>query len=81
MLFVRITCHDIGKLGDRLNHLIERVEKVGAQPDSALRIAVAVIRGARPGPVVAFVAGSHGTEYTSIIAMQKLIARIDQWRH
>jgi len=45
--------------------------------DSALQIAVAVIRGAKPGPIVAFVAGSHGTEYTSIIAMQKLISRID----
>src|SRR5437764_530493 len=45
--------------------------------DSALQIAVAVVRGVRPGPTVAFVAGSHGTEYTSIIAMQRLIARID----
>jgi uncharacterized protein len=45
--------------------------------DSALQLAVAVIRGAKPGPTVAFVAGSHGTEYTSIIAMQQLIGRID----
>jgi len=44
--------------------------------DSGLSIPVAVIRGVRPGPVVAFVAGSHGTEYTSIIAMQKLIGRV-----
>jgi len=50
---------------------------IPAGSDSALQIGVAVIRGARPGPVVAFVAGSHGTEYTSIIAMQKLISRID----
>jgi predicted deacylase len=50
---------------------------IPAGSDSALQIAVAVIRGAKAGPVVAFVAGSHGTEYTSIIAMQKLIARID----
>ena len=49
---------------------------VPAGSDSALSIPIAVIRGARPGPVVAFVAGSHGTEYTSIIAMQKLIGRI-----
>lgn len=49
---------------------------VPAGVDSALQIPVAVIRGSRPGPVVAFVAGSHGTEYTSIIAMQRLIARI-----
>ena len=50
---------------------------VPAGSDSALDIPVAVIHGARPGPVVAFVAGSHGTEYTSIIAMQRLIPRID----
>ncbi len=45
--------------------------------DAGLAIPVAVIHGARPGPVVAFVAGSHGTEYSSIIAMQRLIPRID----
>jgi predicted deacylase len=50
---------------------------IPAGSDSALQIAVAVIRGVRPGPTVAFVAGSHGTEYTSIIALQKLIGRID----
>lgn len=50
---------------------------VPAGVDSGLRIPVAVIRGSRTGPVVAFVAGSHGTEYTSIIAMQRLIGRVD----
>jgi len=50
---------------------------VPAGSDSALDIPVAVIRGVRAGPVVAFVSGSHGTEYSSIIAMQRLIARID----
>ena len=50
---------------------------IPAGSDSALQIAVAVIRGAKAGPVVSFVAGSHGTEYTSIIAMQKLISRVD----
>ena len=45
--------------------------------DAGLAIPIAVIHGARPGPVVAFVAGSHGTEYSSIIAMQQLIPRID----
>ncbi len=48
--------------------------------DSALSIPVAVIRGQHPGPVVAFVAGSHGTEYSSIVAMQQLIPRIDARR-
>jgi predicted deacylase len=38
---------------------------------------VAVINGAKPGPVVAFVAGSHGTEYVSIVALQRFIGTID----
>ena len=50
---------------------------VPAGSDSGLSIPVAVIHGARPGPVVAFVAGSHGTEYSSIVALQRLIPRID----
>jgi hypothetical protein len=42
--------------------------------DTATSIAVAVIHGSRPGPVLALVAGAHGTEYTSIIALEKLIS-------
>jgi uncharacterized protein len=34
---------------------------------------VVVIHGAKPGPVLALEAGSHGTEYASIIALEKLI--------
>jgi uncharacterized protein len=53
---------------------------VPAGVDSGLSIPVAVIHGARPGKVVAFVAGSHGTEYASIVAMQRLIPRIPAQR-
>ena len=48
-----------------------------AGSDAALTMSVAVVHGARPGPVVAFVAGSHGTEYASIVALTRLIAKID----
>lgn len=50
---------------------------VPAGSDSALQMPVVVIRGTKAGPTVAFVSGSHGTEYSSIIAMQRLAARID----
>lgn len=53
---------------------------VAPAADSGLRIPVAVIHGSRPGKVAAFVAGSHGTEYASIVAMQRLIPRIDATR-
>jgi uncharacterized protein len=47
--------------------------EVPAGADAALSIPVAVLHGTKPGPVLALVAGSHGTEYTSIIALEKLI--------
>lgn len=45
--------------------------------DEGLRIPVAVVNGAKTGPVLALVAGSHGTEYASIIALEKLIALLN----
>lgn len=50
---------------------------VPAGSDAATSIPVAVFRGAKPGPVLALVAGSHGTEYASIIALEKLIQSLD----
>jgi predicted deacylase len=49
---------------------------VPAGSDAALDIPVVVVRGARPGPVLALVAGAHGTEYASIVALEKLIERL-----
>lgn len=51
--------------------------EVPAGSDAALSIPVAVVHGAKPGPVLALVAGSHGTEYTSIIALEKMIALLN----
>jgi predicted deacylase len=51
--------------------------EVPAGVDAALHIPVAVFHGAWPGPVLALVSGAHGTEYASIIALEKLIGRID----
>jgi uncharacterized protein len=38
---------------------------------------VTIVNGAKPGKVVAFIAGSHGTEYASIVALTRLAAKID----
>lgn len=51
--------------------------EVPAGSDAALSIPVAVFHGVKPGPVLALVAGSHGTEYASIIALEKLIGLLD----
>jgi len=51
--------------------------EVPAGVDAAANIPVIVVNGARPGPVLALVAGSHGTEYASIVALQKLAQAAD----
>jgi predicted deacylase len=50
---------------------------VPAGVDAGTNIPVAVVHGARPGPVLALVAGAHGTEYASIVALEKMIAMLD----
>ena len=51
--------------------------EVPAGVDAALGIPVAVVNGAKPGPVLAIVSGAHGTEYASIIAVERLIQQLD----
>jgi uncharacterized protein len=51
--------------------------KVPAGSDAGYDIPVALVHGARPGPVLAVVAGSHGSEYASIVAVEELIARVN----
>jgi predicted deacylase len=51
--------------------------EVPAGVDSATNIPVIVINGEKRGPVLALVSGAHGTEYTSIIAIEKLINLLD----
>jgi predicted deacylase len=51
--------------------------QVPAGIDAALTIPVSVVHGAKPGPVLAIVSGAHGTEYASIVAVERLIQQID----
>src|SRR5258706_7221260 len=50
---------------------------VPAGVDAAMDIPVIVINGAKPGPKLALLAGAHGTEYASIIALEKLAKTTD----
>ena len=51
--------------------------EVPAGVDAATGIPVVVVRGSKPGPVLALVSGAHGTEYASVIALEKLIPMLD----
>src|SRR5437016_2856696 len=51
--------------------------EVPAGVDASTSIPIVVVSGAKPGKVLALVSGAHGTEYVSIIAIEKLIAALD----
>jgi predicted deacylase len=51
--------------------------EVPAASDPGTSIPVIVVHGVRPGPVLAIVSGAHGTEYASIIAVERLIGILD----
>src|ERR1700719_1136071 len=53
------------------------VIQVPAGVDAATNIPVIVVNGAKPGPTLALLAGAHGTEYASIIALMKLAEAAD----
>src|SRR5580698_1598400 len=62
--------------GQKANGYIE----VPAGSDAGTNIPVVVINGAKSGPVLALVTGAHGTEYVSIIAVEKLVGELDPAR-
>jgi predicted deacylase len=62
--------------GERASGYLE----VPAGVDSGTRIPITVVRGARPGPTLALVAGTHGAEVAPIVALQRARAAIDPAR-
>ncbi len=51
--------------------------EVPAGSDPALSIPIVTVTGAKFGPTLALVSGAHGTEYASIIALERVIERLD----
>jgi len=45
--------------------------------DAATIVPFSIVNGAKPGPVLALVAGTHGAEYPPILALQRLRASVD----
>ena len=53
---------------------------VPPRADEGTRIPVTVVHGANEGPVLALIAGTHGYEYTSILALPRVAAALDPKR-
>jgi len=54
-----------------------RIIPIPAGVDAGTVIPITTIRGARPGPTLALIAGNHGYEYPPILALQQLRSQID----
>ncbi|MGI8496794.1 MAG: succinylglutamate desuccinylase/aspartoacylase family protein [Gemmatimonadaceae bacterium] len=70
----------VGGVTARRGEKVTGVIVVPAGSDSGYSMPVAIVHGARPGPVLAIASGAHGTEYASIIAVERLIAALDPAR-
>src|SRR5260221_14777350 len=66
----------VGSARAERGHAATAMIEVPAAADPATSIPVIVVHGARPGKVLAIVAGAHGTEYASIVAVERLIGRV-----
>ena len=52
--------------------------EIPAGSDAGTQIPITTIQGAKPGPVLALIAGNHGYEYPPILALQQLRSEIDE---
>jgi len=67
----------VGGVTARAGQAVSGYIEVPAGADSASRIPITVVRGARGGPVVAFIAGTHGAEVQPVLALQRVRRRLD----
>lgn len=70
----------VGGVSARPGELVSGWIDVPDGADKGTRIPVSVANGVRPGPVLALVAGTHGYEYTSIVALPRVLARLEPRR-
>jgi len=67
----------VGPVSARAGTMASGFLEVPAGVDSATRVPVTVVRGRTAGPVLALVAGTHGSEVAPIVALQRLRGEVD----
>jgi predicted deacylase len=70
----------VGGVAARPGELASGWLEVPDAADAGTRLPVTVACGAAPGATLALVAGTHGSEYTSMLALQRVRARLDPAR-
>jgi predicted deacylase len=67
----------VGPLSAGRGQAVSGYLDVAAIGDEGSRLPVSLVHGARPGPVLALIAGTHGYEYPGITALQRLRGELD----
>ncbi|MEX2157024.1 MAG: M14 family metallopeptidase [Gemmatimonadales bacterium] len=67
----------IGSVTARPGQAVSGFIEVPAAADAATRIPITIVRGAQPGPTLAVIAGTHGSEVAPIVALQRVRAALD----
>ena len=72
-----VTAFQLGSITAGWASMASGFLEVPAGVDAATRIPVTVVQGWRPGPVLALIAGTHGSEYPPILALQRIRRRLE----
>ena len=70
----------IGTIAARAGQAASGFIDVPAAADSGTRIPITIVRGGQPGPTLALIAGTHGSEVAPIVALQRVRAVLDPTR-
>lgn len=70
----------VGTASARPGEAASGVIVVPAGADAGAEIPVSVVNGSKPGAILALVAGTHGYEYTSVVALPRVRQRLDPAR-
>jgi uncharacterized protein len=67
----------VGPVDARAGEIASGMIQVPGAEGGGTTIPISIVHGSQPGPVLALIAGNHGYEYTPIIALQRLLTRLD----
>jgi predicted deacylase len=67
----------VGKITARPGEAASGIISIPAADDPGTELPITIVHGAKPGPVLALVAGNHGYEYPPILALLRLRKSLD----
>lgn len=66
----------VGALQAQPGEVVSGYLPIAALSDAGTELPVSIIHGAKPGPTLALIAGTHGYEYAGIVALQRIVQTV-----